>query len=365
MRQVLNRTIAIEFYRINTGFFLVCFLLLFGLANGKATIELHYFLMLQIMSRPSFLLIGMVVWLAYAAKCVSYGLRALYMPENELLYTMQAASNKQQLSAWLACCGLMLAPVLLYGIVAVGVGITSGHYATAIFFLCLQAALCWTCARLLMRTVNGSWKQPLWQGLTLPQAKRKNYLSLLLHYSLTERKAAFLGIKVLSLLLLQLMAAVNRYEINRESVSVLIMFLIAAHALLPLYYRQFNEEEMAFTRNLPVPLHYRYLQYAFTYAVIFLPELGFLLVNRGAAMSLPLLCSLYATALSQMLFYTALLYLPGMRTERYTLFVFALFFSSLLFLASFNTWPLFALETVLSAALFSAYYYRYEQPAEQ
>ena len=50
MRNVLVKTIVIQFYRINSGFFLTVFILLFGLMNGKAVIDMHHQIMLGINS---------------------------------------------------------------------------------------------------------------------------------------------------------------------------------------------------------------------------------------------------------------------------------------------------------------------------
>src|SRR6185312_14192715 len=99
---------------------------------------------------------------------------------------------------------------------------------------------------------------------------------------------------------------------------VLIMFLISAHSLLPLYYVRFMEEELGYFRNLPIRVMRWLGAYVLTYAIIFLPELAFLLLNTHHALTWEIMLSLYAVAVSQMTLYTAIQYIPRMTTERYT-----------------------------------------------
>ena len=91
----------------------------------------------------------------------------------------------------------------------------------------------------------------------------------------------------------------------------------------------------------------------------------FLLLNEHHVLPLQLTISLYAVAVSQLSLYTAILYLRNLNTERYTAIVFAIFFITLLFLASFNLWFLFLAEAVIATILFLAFYNGYEMIAEK
>jgi hypothetical protein len=72
--------------------------------------------------------------------------------------------------------------------------------------------------------------------------------------------------------------------------------------------------------------------------------------------------SLYAVAIAQTMLYAALLYLPRMTVDRYTMVVLGLFFVTLLFLASFNLWLLCIVESVATVAIFYTRYRQYELP---
>ena len=360
MSSVLFKVLVTRFYKINTGFFLLFFILLFGLLDGKSTMELHHSIMTGITSSYMFAAVAMLVWALYNFKCIGFCLKAIDEPENSFLFRLQSVSNKSQFYLLLSCHIAMYMPLLVYAFVTVMVGCSAHHYFLAGIFLLFQLAMCITGAAIYFNRINSTWKKP---PLTLPSfdiSRKKNFLLYLIHYSLSNRKGTFIGIKLCSLFLLQAMVAANTDKLSKEAICVLIMFLISAHSLLPLYYVGFIEGELSFVRNLPIPIMRRLLVYVVTYAIIFIPELLFLLLNEHHAMPLQLTFSLYMVAVSQLSLYTALQYLKRMHTERYTMFVFGLFFINLLLLASFNLWFLFLAEAIVSVSLFVKLYNRYE-----
>jgi hypothetical protein len=361
MINVITRTIVAQYYRINTGFFLVSFVLLFGLLSGKATMDLHYYIMQSITNSYLFALAAMGVWLMYNFKCLSYCIKEINKSENSFLYTLQSINSSIHFLLWVAAHTLLLSPVLTYATITIIIGITKGQYVLSILFALFQMLLIATGALIYYKRINSTWIKPL---ITLPrifEGGKKHFYTYLLHYSLSMRRGTFSGIKILSLLLLQAMIAINENVINKESVCVLMMFLISAHSLLPAYYVGFIEEQMSFMRNMPVPVTKQLLLYVVTYAVIFLPELLFLLLNGHHAMPLELTLVLYAVAVSQMTLYTSLQYIHNLQTERYTMIVFVIFFATLLFLASFNLWILFFVEAALAVIIFLSLHNKFEK----
>jgi len=360
MKQVLFKTFVARFYAINAGFFLVTFILLFGLLNGKATVDLHHFLMQNIGTSVAFFLGAVVIWCLYAFKCLAFMVRTIKNESNGFLATMQCLPDGQQKMMLATCYTSMLMPLLAYGAITVMVGMAEGGVALPILFAAFQLSLV-SVSLIAFNMINSTWKESSFKLPMLLPSIRKPFVSYLLHFSLAERKGTFIGIKVLSLLLLQGMVMANKYTVDRESVCVLMMFLVSAHSLLPLYYTGFMETKVGFVRNMPVSKTRILSTYTLTYLVTFLPELMFLLINSKHAISLSQVLSLYAVAVSQLLLYTAIQYVPKMKTERYTMVVFVFFFASLLFLASFNLWPMAATELIMAVAIYHTFYYRYER----
>ena len=133
------------------------------------------------------------------------------------------------------------------------------------------------------------------------------------------------------------------------------------YALLPLYYVRYMETELAFLRNMPISLARRAAVFVCTYAIIFLPELLFLLWNERSVLPLQVTLSLYVVAVVRMCLYTALQYVKGMGTDRYTSVVLGLFFASLLLLASVDLWVFAVFESVAAIAIFYRCYPGYER----
>jgi len=360
MNNVLTKVIVARFYQVNAGFFLALFLLLFGIMSGKETVMFHYAIMQAIMGSWLFLSLAMALWMLYNVKCISFCLKELDRPENSFLFNLQAISDRQQFKLLAACYFELYLPVIIYGTITLVIGVKEAHYLTAATFLLFQLAMCLAGALVCFYTINGTWKKPAFTLPSLDPFPRKNISSSLLHFSLSQRKGTFIAIKLFSILLLQIMVAANAEKESREAVCVLIMFLISAHALLPMYYVRFMEKELSFLRNTSLSLMRRFFIYVLTYAVIFIPELLFLLWNERAVLSLQVIFSLYALAVSQLSLYTSILYIKKVTTERYTTVIFAIFFITLLLLAALSLWFVFLAESVLAIILFLSLYWNYE-----
>jgi hypothetical protein len=359
MKQVLFKTLVARFYEANTGFFLMLFLVMFGILNGQATIELHHSIMRSIVSSYYWMGVAMLAWGVYNLKCMLFVVRALQEAQNKFLYRMQAVADKQQLPALLACHASLYLPVLAYAGFTVFVGIVEKQFAQAALIILFQPIMCIVGAAVYFRVINTTWQAPRF-SFTLPVLFSKiRFEFYLLHYSLYYKKVTFIGIKVFSVLMLQAMALSNSNSLSKEAICVLIMFLISAHTMLPIYYTVFLERELSFLRNLPLRQMRVWFVFIVTYAIIFLPELAFLLANEQHVMPMQLILSLYVLGICQMLFYTSLLYL-NISTEKYIGAVFGVFFIGLLLLASFNLWFLAIVEFLIATALFLLLYRRYE-----
>ena len=94
MSSVLLKAIAARYYKVNTGFFVLLFLLLFCLLDGKSTIALHYAIMRGITSSFAALSVSLLVWGIYNFKCISFGVKEIHRPENSFLFRMQSVDNK-------------------------------------------------------------------------------------------------------------------------------------------------------------------------------------------------------------------------------------------------------------------------------
>ncbi|MCD6012941.1 MAG: hypothetical protein K0Q79_2803 [Flavipsychrobacter sp.] len=360
MSDVLFKIIAGRFYKINAGFFLLVLLLSFGIMNAKATVQIHYEIMYSITSSSWFLNVALLVCALYNLKCISFALKEIANPANSFVFEIQAADTRKQMKLFFVCHTAIYSPVAAYCMAAAAVGFGNGNYVLPVLLIVWQLAMCVVAALVYIKRVNSTWQLPAFSLPSFKLFRRTDFSFCLMQYSLFNRKGTFIGVKLFSLLLLQAMVSANADKIRMEATCVLIMFSVSAHALLPLYYVQFMERELQFLRNLPLATFRRFAVYGFTYAMIFIPEVLFLLLNVQHSMPIEIVISLYAVAVSQLLLYTAILYLKNMRTDRYTMVVFAMFFITMLFLAAFNLWILFAVQLSIATVLFMRFYNDYE-----
>ena len=360
MFRILSTLIVSRFYKLNAGFFLFSFLILFAILPGPDTIRLHHGLMLAAVSSPVNILVAIFISSLYNLKCISYTQREISLAENEFLYNLQGSSNLRQYRLLGITHISIYAPILLYSIVAVFVGFQSQHITGSILLLLVQLIMIIAGTYTSFHNINSTWKKPVFVLPSISLFRNRGFFTHLLQYSINEKKGPFISIKVFSMLALQLLVALNADNVSRENICFLILLSISAHALLPTYYVRFLETEMSFLRNLPIPLPKRLLQFTVTYAAILLPELIFLLYNEINVISLPVIISLYLLAIVRLSLFTAIQYFPKLDLNKYTGVIFAMFFITIILLASFSLWLFISIEFIITILLFAVYYYRYE-----
>ncbi len=360
MFQLLSNIIVSRFYKVNAGFFLFSFLILFAILPGPDTIKLHQGIMLAVVSSADTALVALAVCSLYNFKCIAYTIRELSLTENRFLYHLQGLSNVRQLilMAWVHLSIYM--PMLTYGSMTAWIGFQSQHYIGGMFVLATQFVMTGIATYLSFRKINSTWKRPAFQLPSMVIFPNKNFFSYLIHYSLNNKKGAFISIKVFSMLALQFLVALNADKVSKENMCFLMLLSISAHALLPTYYIRFLETEMIFLRNLPLLLYKRLAQHVLTYSFILLPELCFLLYNELHLMSLSAILSLYLLAIVRLTLYSTVQYLPMMDLNKYTGIVFIMFFITIILLASFSLWLFICTEAMITVLLFSIFYYRFE-----
>ena len=353
--------IVTRYYKVNAGFFLTLFIVLFGIMSGAESILLHHALMSAATSSLLYTLAAIAIFALYGYKCLSFSLKMLNLPENNFLYNMQGLSNSRQLLLLFNTIMAMYLPIMLYGSITAYIGFTENHYLTATLIFTALLFICCSSTYICFFRLNTTWKQPIFSLPTFVLSKKKKYLFFLLHYSLDNRKGAFITIKIISLSLLQFMVALNNDKPGRENICFLILLCISTHALLPLYYTRFIEHDMPLLRNLPLPLAKRYSIYIFTYALIFLPELLFLLWNESSVLPVAAILSLYTLSICRMSLFTSLQFLKKMTTDKYTSVIFVLFFVTIVLLASVNIWFVAFSELGAALIIFATSYYSYEE----
>ncbi len=365
--RLLFRVLVQRYYFLNGGFFLVVFLLLFGVIDPAASLRLHLDLMIMMGSRP-WLLAGVLAVLGlYFVKCLRFAALQPALPENGMLYELQALPP-HRLRRYLGLSFTAIyAPALCYCLCILLVSFQHRAWLAAAATLAAQSLLILLAVRSLERRCMQRLGDPRADRLLRKlDALRPDYLrpgQYFAAFLLNRKKTMLFLLKAGSLLLLQLMVYINRDEPERAGTFYVLLFLIVAHGLIPWQLRQFGES-LPWLRNLPIPLLRRYASFAGTYALLFLPELIFLLLHVHSSLGIADILSFYALSVTTLCGLHAGLYLPGLNMDRYLILMLFLYPLSIIALAVLSPWTLAAFWLVSSVLLFMRRYYRSEMQVE-
>ncbi len=363
--KLLLRLLVQRYYMINSGFFLVVFLLVFGIIDPAASIRLHADLIRLMPQKPEILAVALLALSVYFIKCLRFGILLPQQPENAMLYELQALPAARLRTALGIAFTAIYAPALAYAGCVIVLSVQHGAWWVAAVTAIVQIALLLVAVQLLGRRITHRLRPPAFSALQRRlEALRPDYLRFgqyFTAYLLSGKKLMLLLLKASSLLMLQLMVYINKDEPERAGTFYVLLFLIVAHGLIPWQLRQFSEG-LPWLRNLPLSLMRRFLAFAGTYALLFLPELVFLLLHVHTSLSLLDMASFYALSAAMLCGFHAMLYLPGFNMDRYIMVLMVVYPVSIVSLAVLSPWILAGCWALLSMAVFAVRYHRFESP---
>jgi hypothetical protein len=179
-------------------------------------------------------------------------------------------------------------------------------------------------------------------------------------YYLHQKKAAFLLVKVFSLLLLSVFFVRNADHFDVDLFYLFFPFAITAHANLVLQGTQFNEQWMSANRNLPLYWLQVLYQYAITWLILMLPELMFLFINNQGVMPISQIAGEWFIAWSALILFTGMAYGCKLKSEPYLLFVFVCYIAIIFTQRWLGVWLAALVTFLLGITVFAAHYYSYE-----
>ncbi|HEY4286281.1 MAG TPA: hypothetical protein VGN00_04205 [Puia sp.] len=276
MNSIVNKTLVGSFYRQNVGFFLLFFVLFFGVVAPSEQLAYHYSLILGMLETPLFLGLVLFAWLLYGLKTSRFLFSALDEPEANFLYKLAALSRGRQFWLCMAIQGLLLLPVWAYSIAVAGVAVYRHVYGTALLVPLYMTVMNIAGAICLHRRLQ--WRLPdsgrQW-AFFLRQRRRTMlpYWSILLQYLLKEEKALAAGVKLFGCTVLYLLLKQQGPDDYDLRMPFLFYSLsLFGHAAILYRCRQLENTRLLFYRALPVPQSIRFGQYAIFYLLLLLPE---------------------------------------------------------------------------------------------
>jgi hypothetical protein len=274
MEFATNKTLIGNFYRQNSGFFLLLFVLFFGVVAPSEQLAYHYTLILGMLETPLFLGIVLFAWLLYGLKTVRFLFSSLDEPETNFLYKLGVLSRGRLFRLCMGIEGILLLPVWGYSLVVMGVAMYRHAYVVALLVPLYMAVINITgavCLRLRLLYPGRRW-------VILMRRRRRQmmvpYWSILLRYLLKEEKALVGGVKLFSCMTLYLLLR----EQGPDDYDLRMPFLfyslsLFGHGAILYRCRQLENTRLLFYRSLAVSQCARFGQYALFYLLLLLPEM--------------------------------------------------------------------------------------------
>lgn len=273
MDSIANKTLVKSFYRQNAGFFLLLFVLFFGVVAPSQQLAYHYTLILGMLETPLFLGIVLFAWLLYGLKTIRFLFATLDEPEANFLYKLAALSRGRLSWLCMGIQGLLLLPVWAYSFAVMGVAMYRHVYGTALL-VPLYMAVINTAGAVFLR------KRLLFPGRRWVILGRRRhqimvpYWSILIRYLLKEEKALVAGIKLFSCTTLYLLLrdqGPDDYDLRMP--FLFYSLSLFGHGAILYRCRQLENTRLLFYRALSVSQAARFGQYALFYLLLLLPEM--------------------------------------------------------------------------------------------
>lgn len=272
---ILQRVLVNHFYKVNAGFFLFLFFLLFGVVSGGQLISYHLSLIHGMIQSFVFLSCVVVIWLLYALKCVNYITKQLNDPRQHFLAVLNRLNTSQQFCYMLFVHVMVYLPVLIYAIVVATIAAKESYFVSMMVVIISNLVMIIAAAFVYRLYLQ---KKTVGAQVNLPRIQMpKPFFSLSLWFILKERKQMLLVTKTFSFLLLY--AFINIYEPDKPDIRPLLLILsviVVAHAAIIAQIRFFEEDRLLFIKNLPVPFFNRLGMMWLQYLILLLPEFIFM-----------------------------------------------------------------------------------------
>jgi hypothetical protein len=324
LTNVLNKIFVHGFYRAHAGMFLFIFLILFGAVPGDMLLNYHKALMLAFLTSPLLLAVVFGIWLLYIVKSWHYIARQLAAPHHQFLfYSVSAYSKRSQFLSWLVIQFNILLPIVIYGGLAIGVGLTHQCYLASagivIYLLGLSIASALFCIRLTQALPEG---KQLSLFLRFGKSMPKPYFSLFIWHIFNQKKVAYTIIKVISWVVITgVFALFADVKHDARVAGIAVLAIVIAHVAIVFEERVFEETFLRFGRNLPYSRASLFGGFVLVYFAMLLPEIIWLFTRFDPIFAIEL--TLFA--LSAIMLFHSLLYRIGLSMDIYMQWVLGLF----------------------------------------
>jgi len=357
---ILQRVLVNHFYKANAGFFAFLFFLLFGMPNSVA--DFHLALINGIIKSNSFLFVAFALWTLYNLKCINYTSKYLKEEKQNVLFTL---NSLPVYACWLYMVYVQVMiymPVLLYALAIVIVAIQKHYYSSALYVVLFNIASLLLPAIFYLNNLQKKQGFILLKGPLLRIYLSKSLPLIPLFFLWHQRKEMLLVTKFFSFLALSLF--IKLYEPDHYDIRPLLlccMVCATAHSAIIFEVREFEEQYLSFSRNLPFAYIKRFAQLLLMNFILLLPELLFLWKGYPLHFNIPDYFQLLLMMISLLCLFYSVLLTGDILMDAYVKIVFGIL-AGLFFVVLYNPGIFLpCLVMIISFGFYFSYYYDYER----
>jgi hypothetical protein len=356
--RVLVKVLVKKFYERNVGLLFFVFYVMFGVVESNQLISYHTSLIYGVLSSPILLLIVMGVWILYAMKFLQLILSELNQPTNLFLINYSFLSKAKQFWPMLFSLTLIYEPVLIYSIFIVAVGIGSQQYLPTLVVVVFHTSILVATTWIVLTRVNSLHeRQELTIFPTLRWPWKKPFPVFYLSHLISQLPLALFITKAFSLFAIVGFLQIPTDHYENRTVLMGLLFGLMAHSVIIFEWRKFEDQFLSFSHGLPIPIAWRFFYLCMAYAMLMLPEMALLAINK---ISWADLVFIFLFAVGYLVYQHARLYRHSLNMEKHTTHTFGVFlFSFMLVLFKLYTVEAIAL-LLVSLYIFKRDYYTSE-----
>ena len=359
----LTKVLSKEFYRHNTGFFLLTGTLTFGFMSEVE----HRALAESIVSTPRLLLIPIGVWWLYGIKVLNFNLQQLSRIENQVLFNIPFLPVLEQARSVSIFLLWQLLPAIVYGIYLLTFA-WSMPLNQSWISISLSLVLLWSgSAFIMIRQLHNPHREKSVSFLKrfTDYQYPKPIIQIYVAWLLRRDPFMLAGSKIFAGLLI--IGICSLYDAEYDGRLISMTMTVVAMATIPIAFhiQNFENLHVSWIKNLPVGPIRRYVWYLLVLILLLLPEIVVLFKNFPPHLRFYVLIAniLYAVSLGACFF--GLLHIEGTTLEKFTKVSFVIFIS-LIILILFKI-PLLILTGINFATgflIYHKYFYLFEPASE-
>lgn len=265
---------AKEFYRSHVTFFL----LVGGVAGGFMRSQDHLALATLFVSSPLLLAIPVFCWMAYTMLVCRFNAQHMALGRQEFIYSLVLVSSVQKWAIIVLVVITELAPMLLYSILLMYSAIQTSKWTSIILLLIALVLLSLVASFSLHQQLFGKREPGFLQRFSIKLHFTKPYFLFFIGWTAKRDLLQFVLTKLFTILLLLACGYVYTTDTFDTRLLLLGIAIVASlHGHFVWQMHHFDNYNMSFVRNMPIPLWHRQVTVLLTTLVLTMPEIAIML----------------------------------------------------------------------------------------